>query len=311
MVNIASGYGEATNTSDPIDLVLDKVELDTTDDAPPPPTGATLLVDFGDSEATNSYELTDWETTDIDKYSDYVDEAVDGVKGGTNPNYMYANVSGTSHPFNLNDMVTVTWYNNSSSAITFDPHISFDDPDRRVSGAGGSWYPMDPVTIDAGQSGSGTYTVTSATAGMHLLVNINSNYGEANNQTTPVDLILDKIELGGSGGSTTDTTPPATPGNLTAALASPSQIDISWSASFDMQSGIAEYVIYRDGVNWDTTTNTSYSDTGLASGTTYTYNVSAVNGDGVEGGQSNNASATNTSALPHNLILDKIELIAN
>ena len=82
------------------------------------------------------------------------------------------------------------------------------------------------------------------------------------------------------------------PGNLQASAVSESQIDLTWSASSDPESGIVNYRIYRGGSFLTTTAATSYSNTGLTEGTTYSYTVSAVNGDGMESSASSAAAAS-------------------
>jgi fibronectin type 3 domain-containing protein len=90
----------------------------------------------------------------------------------------------------------------------------------------------------------------------------------------------------------TDETPPSTPSNLNATTISESQINLNWQASSDPESGISNYNIYRDGANVGQSTTTSFSDTGLNVGTTYTYEVSAVNGAGLESVKSTPISET-------------------
>ncbi|MFW5935924.1 MAG: S8 family serine peptidase, partial [Candidatus Hadarchaeota archaeon] len=87
-----------------------------------------------------------------------------------------------------------------------------------------------------------------------------------------------------------DTTPPAKVTNLTATAVSSSQIDLAWDAN--TEDDLDHYNIYRDDNFIDSTTSTSYSDTGLSSNTTYTYEVSAVDTSGNEGERSDPASAT-------------------
>ena len=85
-------------------------------------------------------------------------------------------------------------------------------------------------------------------------------------------------------------TPPDAPTALVAAAVSSSQIDLSWNSS----DGADGYDIYYDDGNYiDSTmaTVTSYSDTGLDSGTQYSYKVLAYNDDG-DSGFSNIALAT-------------------
>jgi chitodextrinase len=88
-----------------------------------------------------------------------------------------------------------------------------------------------------------------------------------------------------------DETPPSVPTGLSATAASSSQINLSWTASTD-DVGVTGYRIYRDGVYLKEVATTSTSDTELASSTTYTYTVSAVDAAGNESSQSDEASAT-------------------
>jgi serine protease len=95
----------------------------------------------------------------------------------------------------------------------------------------------------------------------------------------------------------TDTEPPTVPTNLTATAASPSQIDLAWTASTD-NVGVAGYRIFREGVHVATTTTTSHSDTGLPPSTTYSYYVVAFDAAGNTSAQSNSAGATTLPPPP-------------
>jgi 1,4-alpha-glucan branching enzyme len=66
---------------------------------------------------------------------------------------------------------------------------------------------------------------------------------------------------------------PPTPQGLTATTVGPNQINLAWSAS----GGATGYIVKRAGSQIATTTATTYSDTGLAVGTTYCYTVAATN----------------------------------
>ena len=100
-------------------------------------------------------------------------------------------------------------------------------------------------------------------------------------------------------------TTPTAPLGLVASAQSASQIELSWQPpSSDGNSTIVGYVVERSvnsGTTWsvlvqDTGSNaTTFSDTGLASGTTYSYRVSAINGEGT-GIPSNTSSATTASS---------------
>ena len=85
-----------------------------------------------------------------------------------------------------------------------------------------------------------------------------------------------------------DLTPPAAPANLRATLAgNNTQVALSWSPVPDLTSGIDHYVIYRDGQAYATSTTASYTDSSnISSQSRHTYQVAAVNFDGVTGTQS-------------------------
>ena len=102
-------------------------------------------------------------------------------------------------------------------------------------------------------------------------------------------------------GSSTDTTPPTAPGNLTA-TGSVASASLSWTASTD-NVGVAGYSVYRSTTSGftpssstliGTTTATSYVDSGLAAGTYY-YLVTAYDTAGNVSSPSNQASATVTA----------------
>jgi chitodextrinase len=93
--------------------------------------------------------------------------------------------------------------------------------------------------------------------------------------------------------ATPDITPPSTPTGLSAAPASPSRISLAWNASTDTGgSGLAGYRVYRNGSHIGSTAATSYSDTGLAPSTAYSYTVAAYDNATNTSSQSNTAGAT-------------------
>src|SRR5881396_3172735 len=92
-----------------------------------------------------------------------------------------------------------------------------------------------------------------------------------------------------------DTTPPTVPTGLTATAVSSSQINLSWTASFD-SVGVTGYRVYRGGTQIATTSTTSFTNTGLSPSTTYTYAVAAFDAAGNLSAQSSAASATTPAA---------------
>ncbi len=85
-----------------------------------------------------------------------------------------------------------------------------------------------------------------------------------------------------------DSTPPTVPTGLTAVTAGNGQISLTWTASTDNVE-VTAYRIYRNGAQVGTAKTTSYTDTGLAGATTYTYTVAACDA-------SSNCSAQSASA---------------
>ncbi len=92
-----------------------------------------------------------------------------------------------------------------------------------------------------------------------------------------------------------DTTPPSVPTGLAGTLASATQVNLSWNASTD-NVGVTGYNVFRNGTKVGTSTITSYQDTSLAAGTTYTYAVSAHDAAGNTSAQSSNVSVATPAA---------------
>ncbi len=89
--------------------------------------------------------------------------------------------------------------------------------------------------------------------------------------------------------ATAANTPPNAPSNLTATVASSSQINLSWTAS--ATSGVT-YTVIRNGVAVASgLTGTTYNDIGLTASTTYSYTVEAIDSAGTSMA-SNTATAT-------------------
>jgi chitodextrinase len=76
-------------------------------------------------------------------------------------------------------------------------------------------------------------------------------------------------------GGPPDTTPPTTPGNVSATAVSTTQINVSWSASFDLV-GVTGYKVFRNGNLAGSPAGLSFPDTGLVPSTTYSYTVVAL-----------------------------------
>ena len=97
----------------------------------------------------------------------------------------------------------------------------------------------------------------------------------------------------------TDNTPPSVPSGLNTVAVASSQINISWSAATDTGgSGMGGYRLYTNGVQFATTTATSYSWTNLTASTQYCVTVAAYDKAANVSAQSGQACITTLAAPP-------------
>ena len=113
-------------------------------------------------------------------------------------------------------------------------------------------------------------------------------------QMTAIKAMVDKVSSGsgstGGGGGGTGTLPAPT-GVATSGATNTSMV-VTWTGV----TGAASYNVFRGGtkVNTSAVTSTSYTDTGLAAATTYSWTVAAVDSAGAQGATSVAASGTTT-----------------
>ena len=100
------------------------------------------------------------------------------------------------------------------------------------------------------------------------------------------------LEAGASSG---DTQPPTAPTGLTATAISPSQINLSWTASTD-NVGVAGYLVFRNNVQIAATARTGYNDTGLTPSNSYIYTVEAFDAAGNVSSPTAPATATTSAS---------------
>lgn len=84
---------------------------------------------------------------------------------------------------------------------------------------------------------------------------------------------------------------PTAPTGLTATLIAPNTVKLTWNAATD-NVGVSGYFISRNGIHSASATTTTHQESILASNTTYTYVVTAVDADGNISPPSNSASVT-------------------
>ena len=164
-----------------------------------------------------------------------------------------------------------------------------------------------PTSVSSGGSSTLTWSSTNATS-------CTASGGWSGKKATSASQILSNLTstatftltcsgAGGTGSSSAtitvtgggDTTPPSTPTGLTATAISSSQINLSWTASTD-NVGVTGYKIFRDGVQVGTSATDSFSSTGLAASTVYSYTVSANDAAGNNSAQSSATGAITSSA---------------
>ncbi|WP_426307283.1 PHB depolymerase family esterase [Acidovorax facilis] len=120
----------------------------------------------------------------------------------------------------------------------------------------------------------------------------NANYAKKSGpQMAAIKAMVDRV---GSGGTTNPPVDLPAPTGVSTSGATASSMAIGWNAV----SGAASYNVYRDGnkTNALPVTATSYSDTGLAASTTYSWTVRAADANGAEGAVSAAASGTTLAA---------------
>lgn len=92
--------------------------------------------------------------------------------------------------------------------------------------------------------------------------------------------------------SVNDTTAPTTPTNLKA-TAGNTQVQLTWSATYIRDR--KGYIVYRNGSKLAEITTTSYTDTNVINGTTYSYEVSSVDFNNNESSKAGPVTATPTA----------------
>ncbi|SNT36744.1 Por secretion system C-terminal sorting domain-containing protein [Ekhidna lutea] len=107
-------------------------------------------------------------------------------------------------------------------------------------------------------------------------------YGEVEDYT---------VNITGGGG---DTEAPTAPTNLAASNVTETTLTLNWTASTD-NVGVTGYDVYQGSTNIGTVTNTTANVTGLTSGTSYTFTVTAKDAAGNESAASNAVNVTTQS----------------
>ncbi|WP_312878129.1 discoidin domain-containing protein [Lentzea indica] len=155
----------------------------------------------------------------------------------------------------------------------------------QTSADGSSWSTKKTLT---GQNG-GIDETSLATSGRYVRI-----YGTK--RGTSYGYSLFELEVWGSIANG-DTAPPSAPFGLTSTGTTSSSVSLKWTAATD-NIGVTGYDVLRNGSVVGTPTGTTFTDTGLASGTAFTYTVRARDAAGNLGPASNAVQVTTLPAGP-------------
>lgn len=146
------------------------------------------------------------------------------------------------------------------------------------SGWSGSVYPA-TLTLNPGQSGSATLSVTSATSALAGAYSVKVNASDSVHAASGT----------GNYSVLADTQPPTAPTGLTAAVKAKT-VSLSWKSATD-NVAVAGYEVWRNGARIASTAGTSYADT-VPGGGSYSYYVVAFDKAGNRSSPSNSVNVT-------------------
>ncbi|PQJ32150.1 peptidase S8 [Nonlabens arenilitoris] len=211
--------------------------------------------------------------------------SVAGAGGYTNYTNVSTNLSkGTDYTLTVTPTWTGTVYAEGYAAwIDFNQDGDFNDSGETV------WTAAASQNTPASGSISIPNSALSGATRMRISMQYNAipascgsfNYGEVEDYTVIIS------------NSTVDTTAPSAPSSLTSSNLTESTVDLNWTASTD-NIGVIAYEVRRGTTVLTTTANTSIQITGLVIGTSYSFNIRAVDAAGNISSASNSISVTPT-----------------
>ena len=165
----------------------------------------------------------------------------------------------------------------------------------------GTCTPLDAYAIKFTTTGKACGSAPLPTSAGQIYHFLKVTVNGANVNVTPINSLgqtFDVVDYAFTDGS--ESTPPTTPTNLTASVASGTRVDLAWSGSTD-NNRVRGYSIYRNGVLVDTVGSAtfSYSDKNLDPGTIYNYQVDAFDASGNHSGLSASIPATTRSTATY------------
>jgi hypothetical protein len=172
------------------------------------------------------------------------------------------------------------------------------DPTAALGAIVGPFLGWDPAVAPAAPAGFlGSYAVPHAITGSRVLDQNGQPQNYFSIEGPDIDTLrTDLFSVAGqiARPAVTDTTPPAVPQGLTATASGPNAAVIGWQPSVDAEGSAVTYRVYREGVplSGAPTAATTLTDTGLAGGTTYGYQVTALDAAGNESAPSAEVNVT-------------------
>ncbi|MGL4523596.1 MAG: lytic polysaccharide monooxygenase, partial [Bacilli bacterium] len=139
---------------------------------------------------------------------------------------------------------------------------------------------------------SHTITVPNDRTGYHVILGVWKVGDTINSFYNVVDVNIT------NSGTVNDVIAPSVPSNVTATVSNGTPV-LSWTASTD-NVGVAQYAIYRDGVEVATTSSTTWSDSKVIAGQTYKYTIIARDAAGNASTKSVEVTATIPGQPPAN-----------
>jgi uncharacterized protein YkwD len=191
---------------------------------------------------------------------------------------------------------TYGWYWTADFGGVVDPVLNLSNSAPTISS-----FTASPAKINLGQTSTLAWTISGATA-----ITINNGVGAVSgvsktvSPTQTTTYTLTATNTGGTSSASVtvtvntvvDTQPPTAPVIVSSSAKSSTEIDLAWSASSD-NVGVTGYQITRSGSVLTTVAGnvTSYADTSVKGGVTYSYSIKAFDAAG------NYSTASNTAVV--------------
>lgn len=249
-------------------------------------------INLGSEDTSSPYSIT-WDTTTATNGTHSLTAVARDAAGNTKTS---TSVSVTVD--NAAPTVSITTPANGATVSGSSVSITASAADTGGSGLAGVQFKLDGSGLlgaeDTVAPYSFTWDTTTLGDGSHTLT---ATARDAAGNTRTSSIIT--VTVDNSSPPPPDTTAPPAPSGLTKTGSTTSTISLSWNAVSDNSggSGLSGYNIYRNGSFVTKVIGlTSYTDTGLAAGTSYSYQVSAVDNAANESAKSTSLSAATTAA---------------